>query len=104
LTHLHVFPYSDRPGTAATRLSPKVEGAEIRERGREIRAIGEAMAHRFKASQVGRTLRALTVDDGQSVVTENYLKLRLDVARPRNEWVSVRVEAAGKGCWVANHP
>ncbi|MGH9254535.1 MAG: MiaB/RimO family radical SAM methylthiotransferase, partial [Vicinamibacterales bacterium] len=34
LTYLHVFPYSDRPGTAASRLRPKVEGAEIRERAR----------------------------------------------------------------------
>ena len=91
LTHLHVFPYSDRPGTAATRLQPKVDGGEIRERGRQVRAIGERMAKTFKASQVGRTLRALTVDDGRSAVTENYLKLRLDEARPRNEWINVGV-------------
>ncbi|MSO30636.1 MAG: tRNA (N(6)-L-threonylcarbamoyladenosine(37)-C(2))-methylthiotransferase MtaB [Acidobacteria bacterium] len=91
LTHLHVFPYSDRPGTAATRLQPKVDGGEIRERGRQVRAIGERMAKAFKASQVGRTLRALTVDDGRSAVTENYLKLRLDEARSRNEWINVGV-------------
>ena len=94
LTHLHVFPYSDRPGTDASRLSPKVDGRVVRERGRAIREIGERMSRRFKASQVGRTLRALTVDDGQSVVTGNYLKLRLDVGRTRNEWVDVRVEDA----------
>ena len=93
LTHLHVFPYSDRPGTDASRMFPKVDGREVRERGREVRAIGDRMARQFKASQVGRTLCALTVDDGQSVVTENYLKLRLDVPHARNEWVRVRVEA-----------
>ncbi|MBI3050817.1 MAG: tRNA (N(6)-L-threonylcarbamoyladenosine(37)-C(2))-methylthiotransferase MtaB [Acidobacteria bacterium] len=92
LTHLHVFPYSDRPGTEASRLEPKVDGRAIRERAREVRAIGEAMARRFRQSQVGRTLRALTVDEGQSVVTENYLKLRLHLPRARNEWVGVRVE------------
>ncbi|MGH9254505.1 MAG: hypothetical protein ACRD3C_08035, partial [Vicinamibacterales bacterium] len=91
LTYLHVFPYSDRPGTAASRLRPKVEGAEIRERARQIRAVGEQMTRRFRQSQVGRVTRALTVDDGQSVVTENYLKLRLNVRRRRNEWVDVRV-------------
>jgi threonylcarbamoyladenosine tRNA methylthiotransferase MtaB len=91
LTHLHVFPYSDRPGTDASRMFPKVDGRDVRERGREVRAIGERMARRFKASQAGRTIRALTVDDGQSVVTDNYLKLRLDVRQPRNEWVHVRV-------------
>jgi len=97
LTHLHVFPYSDRPGTDASRILPKVDGRTVRERGRVIREVGERMSRRFKASQTGRTLRALTVDDGQSVVTGNYLKLRLDVARTRNEWVDVRVEDAGRG-------
>ena len=92
LTHLHVFPYSDRPGTDASNMFPKVDGREVRERGREVRTIGDRMAQQFKASQTGRTIRALTVDDGQSVVTENYLKLRLDVRQPRNEWVHVRVD------------
>ena len=37
LTHIHVFPYSDRPGTAASRMPNKVHGAAIRERGRRLR-------------------------------------------------------------------
>lgn len=96
LTHLHVFPYSDRPGTEASRLGPKVDGRVVRERGRIVREIGERMAQRFKASQSGRLLRALTVDDGQSVVTGNYLKLRLDRRVERNQWVDVRVEDANR--------
>jgi len=91
LTHLHVFPYSDRPGTDASRRHPKVDGRDIRERAREIRAIGERLAARFRASQVGRTLRALTVDDGRSAVTGNYLKVRLSEGRGRNEWVQIAV-------------
>lgn len=97
LTHLHVFPYSDRPGTEASGRQPKVDGREIRERARAVRAIGDQMARRFRCSQVGRTLRALTVDDGQSVVTGNYLKLRLDERRVRNEWVRVLVESEHHG-------
>jgi threonylcarbamoyladenosine tRNA methylthiotransferase MtaB len=92
LTHLHVFPYSDRPGTDASRMFPKVDGRVVRERGRIVREIGERMARRFKASQAGRTLRALTVDDGQSVVTENYLKVRLSLQLPRNQWIRVRLD------------
>ena len=34
LTYLHVFPYSDRPGTDATGMAGKVPGPVIRERGR----------------------------------------------------------------------
>ena len=94
LTHLHVFPYSDRPGTDASRLFPKVDGRLVRERARIVRDIGERKSRRFKASQVGRCLRALTVDDGQSVVTGNYLKLRLSTSVGRNQWVDVRVESA----------
>jgi len=97
LTHLHVFPYSDRPGTDAARLQPKVDGRDIRERARAVRAIGEGMARRFRQSQVGRTVRALTVDDGQSVVTQNYLKLRIGTGFSRNEWVRVRVEGEHNG-------
>ena len=36
---------------------------------------------------------ALPHGDCQVAVTENYLKLRLDVRRARNEWIDVRVES-----------
>jgi threonylcarbamoyladenosine tRNA methylthiotransferase MtaB len=101
LTYLHVFPYSDREGTVASRLRPKVDGMEVRERARQLRAVGEQMARRFKQSQIGRVLRALTVDDGQSAVTDNYLKLTLDSRCSRNEWISVRVVGELEGQVVA---
>jgi threonylcarbamoyladenosine tRNA methylthiotransferase MtaB len=91
LTYLHVFPYSDRPGTLASSMRPKVEGKEIRERARQIREVGERMTQRFRRSQCGRMTRALTVDDGRAVVTVNYLKLRLAVPHRRNQWINVRV-------------
>jgi threonylcarbamoyladenosine tRNA methylthiotransferase MtaB len=91
LTHLHVFPYSDRPGTEASSLTSKVDGTATRERGREIRAIGAEMVRRFRESQTGTRRRALTVDDGSSAVTDNYLKVRLDAPHPRNEWVEIVV-------------
>jgi threonylcarbamoyladenosine tRNA methylthiotransferase MtaB len=92
LAYLHVFPYSDRPGTAASTRRPHVDGADIRDRARRVRDIGAQMAARFRRSQIGRLSRALTVDDGQSAVTPNYLKLRLDVKRARNEWIDVRLD------------
>ena len=48
LTHLHVFPYSDRPGTEATRMRGKVHPAVIRDRGAELRRIGGCLAARFR--------------------------------------------------------
>jgi threonylcarbamoyladenosine tRNA methylthiotransferase MtaB len=89
LSHLHVFPYSDRPGTVASSLPGKVDGAVIRERGQRVRAIGQEMTRRFRDTQAGTVRRALTVDDGQSAVTDNYVKIRLEQPHPRNEWIWV---------------
>jgi threonylcarbamoyladenosine tRNA methylthiotransferase MtaB len=91
LTHLHVFPYSDRPGTIASRLSGKVEGAAVRARAQQIRAIGASLTARFRQSQVGTVRRALTIDDGTVAVTDNFLKVRIPPGRPRNEWIDVRI-------------
>ncbi len=97
LTHLHVFPYSDRPGTAASSMVGKVHGAIVRERSRKLREISETLSRRFRDSQVGAVHRALTIDDGAVAVTGNYLKVRIPEKRPRNEWVNVRVGRDGTG-------
>lgn len=93
LTHLHVFPYSDRPGTEASGLPDKVHGTAVRERGRVLRAIGHEMATRFRASQAGTTRRVLTVDDGWSAVSDNYLKIQLGQQHPRNQWIWAPISA-----------
>jgi threonylcarbamoyladenosine tRNA methylthiotransferase MtaB len=97
LTHIHVFPYSDRPGTAASAIPDKVPGAVVRERARQVREIGQRLAARFRASQIGTTHRALTLEDGTLAVTGNYLKLRIPAGRVRNEWVRLRVTSEHHG-------
>jgi threonylcarbamoyladenosine tRNA methylthiotransferase MtaB len=92
LSHLHVFPYSDRPGTAASRMNGKVDGITVRERGSRLRAIGREMSARFRRDQQGTTRRALTVDDGRSAVTDNYVKVQLGRVYPRNEWIDVTID------------
>lgn len=91
LTHLHVFPYSDREGTEATGLRDKVDGPTIRARGAQLREIGAGLTHRFHTSQVGAVRPALTLEDGTVVVTDNYLKLRIPGGLKRNERVTVRL-------------
>jgi len=95
LTHLHVFPYSDRPGTAATAMRGKVGGAVTRQRGMELRAIGAALTRRFHTAQCGTVRPGLTLEDGTLVVTDNYLKVRVPAGLPRNQRVNVRVSVAG---------
>ena len=94
LTHVHVFPYSDRPGTEASKLPLKVPGAAVRERGARVRDIARGLSARFRASQAGTEHRALTLEDGSLAVTGNYLKVRIPPGRARNEWVRVRVTDA----------
>lgn len=96
LTYLHVFPYSDRPGTDATRMPHKVQGPVIRERGRAARAVGAELAAAFRASQVGKTRPGLTTEGGAVVVTDNYLKVRVPEGLPDNRRVRVRITGAGE--------
>jgi threonylcarbamoyladenosine tRNA methylthiotransferase MtaB len=91
LTHLHVFPYSDRPGTEASAMRDKVHGTVIRARGTALRAAGADLASRFRASQVGTVRPGLTLEDGTLVVTDNYLKVRIPAGTPRNTRVTVRI-------------
>jgi threonylcarbamoyladenosine tRNA methylthiotransferase MtaB len=101
LSHLHVFPYSDRPGTAASTMNRKVDPPVIRERAGIIRQIGADLARRFRSSQVGSVRPGLTIDDGSVVVTDNYLKLRIALGLRRNQRVRVRVDDEGSGTVVA---
>jgi threonylcarbamoyladenosine tRNA methylthiotransferase MtaB len=95
LTHLHVFPYSDRPGTTASTMPGKVDGTVTRARGMQLRAIGTELTRRFHTSQCGTVRPGLTLEDGTLVVTDNYLKVRIAGGLPRNRRVHVRVSATG---------
>src|SRR3954465_14484745 len=58
LTFLHVFPYSKRPGTPASRM-PQVTGGKSTERAKRLRATGEAALRKRLAGEVGATREVL---------------------------------------------
>jgi threonylcarbamoyladenosine tRNA methylthiotransferase MtaB len=63
LTHLHVFPYSARPGTPAARM-PRIAGAVVKQRAKRLRAKGETafrahLASEVRAGHIGATRLAL---------------------------------------------
>ena len=101
LTHLHVFPYSDREGTSASRMDGKVDGPTIRSRGAQLRALGSTLTRRFHDRQRGTVRPGLTLEDGTLVVTDNYLKVRIPAGVNRNERVQVRLLSATEGVRVA---
>ena len=91
-TYLHVFSYSQRPGTKAASLPNQVPGAIIKRRARELRALAETKSAEFRASQIGRTLRVLTLrrdplDDPSCTpaLSENYLSVQIPLTLPPNE-------------------
>ena len=75
LQFLHVFPYSERPGTPAARM-PSVAKPVRRERAARLRAAGQRATQRFLAAQVGRTISVLaeSEDAGHS---EHFAPVRL---------------------------
>jgi threonylcarbamoyladenosine tRNA methylthiotransferase MtaB len=75
LTHLHVFPYSERPGTPAARM-PQVPHALRKERAALLRQHGEAALRRHLEPQVGTTRRVLT-ERGGIGRTEQFTAVRL---------------------------
>jgi threonylcarbamoyladenosine tRNA methylthiotransferase MtaB len=58
LTHLHVFPFSPRPGTPAARM-PQTAREVVKERARRLREKGAAALSRHLDSQIGRTRHVL---------------------------------------------
>ncbi len=94
LTYLHVFPYSPRAGTEASRLSDRVPGPLVRDRARALRAVGTELSRRFRESQVGVVRPGLTLEGGTIVVTDNYLKVPIAPGRAGNERVRVRISSA----------
>jgi threonylcarbamoyladenosine tRNA methylthiotransferase MtaB len=96
LAALHVFSYSDRPGTVASAMPGKVHGSVIRARGLRLRSIGDELRRRFARSQLGAARQAVTLDDGTVALTDNYLKVRIPEGTPRNAWVRVRITDAGE--------
>ncbi len=82
LTHLHVFPFSPRPGTPAARM-PQVARETVKERARRLREKGKAALVRHLDAQIGTTHRVLTEAGGDAGFTvgrtEQFTPVRLDV-------------------------
>jgi threonylcarbamoyladenosine tRNA methylthiotransferase MtaB len=76
LTHLHVFPFSPRPGTPAARM-PQVARTTVKERARCLRQKGAAALARHLDAEVGRTRRVL-VESRDSGRTEHFTQVRLN--------------------------
>jgi threonylcarbamoyladenosine tRNA methylthiotransferase MtaB len=119
ITYLHVFSFSKRPGTQAAALANEVPPSVIKNRARQLRALGQKKSIAFRKEQIGARLRVLTLHSANHLANDesrhetapvdvaspdkesgytpalssNYLRVRLRGHWPSNQWIDVRVEA-----------
>jgi threonylcarbamoyladenosine tRNA methylthiotransferase MtaB len=105
LTYLHVFGYSDRPGTAAQAMGEKISPEVIKRRSERLRRLGANKKQAFRGRLVGSEQRALVLDesaeDGRLVgLTGNYMEVLVENdGSLLNRFVRVRLDrplAAGR--------
>jgi threonylcarbamoyladenosine tRNA methylthiotransferase MtaB len=92
-TYLHVFTYSERPGTPAATSGGVVPVAERKRRNRILRELGEQKNLTFRRRFLGKRLSVVTLEDGFPALSSNYLKVDLASARPPNRLLDVDIGA-----------
>ena len=79
-SNLHIFPYSDRENTAASRLSGKVDGSDKKNRAKKLECLRKEMEQLSKEKNVGKKTKVLveTIKDGYAYgYTENYHRIKM---------------------------
>ena len=89
-TYLHVFTYSERPGTPAADASPQVPIAVRKQRTHALRDLAARKNLEFRRSIVGKTISVVTLDNG-GALSDNYVKIALAVPRPANRIEAIRI-------------
>ncbi len=96
ITRLHIFPYSERPGTKALSIEHTVSQEEKHRRVNEMLHISEEKMRQFASQFIG-TVRPVLLEHGKpgapmSGFTDNYLKVSVEApASLDNTIVGVRL-------------
>jgi threonylcarbamoyladenosine tRNA methylthiotransferase MtaB len=87
-TYLHVFTYSERPGTPAA-AGRQVPMEVRRDRNRVLRELAAQKNLEFRRRMLGRTLSVVTLSDG--ALSDNFLKVDLATPREKNQLIDVKI-------------
>ncbi|TCL72815.1 tRNA (N(6)-L-threonylcarbamoyladenosine(37)-C(2))-methylthiotransferase MtaB [Rhizobium sp. BK251] len=82
IAHLHVFPYSPRPGTPAARM-PQLDRALVKERAARLRETGQRLHQAHLDGMVG-SRQSLLVENNGLAHTENFTLVAAPGLRPRD--------------------
>lgn len=81
VTQLHVFPYSERPGTAALRIPYIVDEHEKRARSKQLLEMSDRKLHAFYEARIGKTCEVLfeKASRGKAMhgFTRDYVRVEL---------------------------
>ena len=85
VTQLHVFSYSERPGTAALRIPYKVSPQCKHERSQRLLDLSDRKTRAFYESHIGREATVLVERPKRGMpahgFTDNYIRVELDSAQ-----------------------
>ncbi len=97
VTQLHVFSYSERPGTQALKIDHVVSPDEKHERSQRLLAISDEKTKAFYRKHIGREMKVLMEHSKEGVpmhgFTDNYI--RVEIKRNNeldNRIITVRLE------------
>lgn len=95
LTHLHVFPYSERQGTPAAKM-PSVDVPERKARAERLRLAGDAALTTFVQNRIGSDVHVLIEKDDRGL-TEHYVPAVIVGGAEAGEIVTGRVTGVSDG-------
>ena len=90
-TYLHVFTYSQRPGTAANERADQIPLPIRHQRTRILRDLSDRQSRQFRSTMIGRTLSAVTLEQSGMALTSNFLKVQMAHERPANQMVDLEL-------------
>jgi threonylcarbamoyladenosine tRNA methylthiotransferase MtaB len=90
-TYLHVFTYSERPGTPAAESPLQVPATIRKQRTHALSELSARKSLEFRRAMIGRALSVVTIEDGRIGLSDNYLKVTLAVPREPNRIVDVQI-------------
>ena len=90
VTQLHVFPYSERPGTSALSIPYVVSDADKRERSQRLLALSDQKTQAFYQKYIGQDAEVLfekaTRGRAMHGFTRNYIRVELSPAMAREDY------------------
>ena len=90
VTQLHVFPYSERPGTSALAIKYKVTDRDKKARAHRLLKLSDEKTQAFYAAHIGQEAEVLfekaTVGKAMHGFTRNYIRVELPPQLARTEY------------------